>query len=1207
MQVSRPESAVKNTDTHSNSSDDKAEPQSEQPFSRQPKKKSVDAEKALEKTEKTPNGQNQSAQDINSKSPEPVKHNEPAPKDVLAELEAKVAEVAKEEQRKKEELKRQAELTKQKEEESRKQAKLAALEAKREAEKAMTTKGVNTNLPVNIQSPVKGSPIQTQPPVNTQSPVKQSLSFLRALPTFLLLSVLQTEEKKEEKKDVAAVNAPPASELKPNEPPKKEDAPTQTQTVTPAAPDIKPNQPANETRPETRSYDRRSNSSTQTSVPEKIRFNFRYAPWKDVIGWFADQAGLSLQMDNVPPGTLNLTDNQYYTPAEGLDILNSYLLFKGYTIIRKGKSMFVILLDDGIPPNLLEPISPAELDNRGKYEICRCVFNLNRTTPDIIQAEAEKLLGPQGTLVTLPKSQQIVITETAGTLRTIRDIIKRIDDPDELVSGAMHTITPKNLEADEVLGIMRKLLSIDENDPSLRTAVDASGTKIWMSGRADMIERAKEIIKAVDDSFDKKDSALEGMPQFEPYDTGTADPATVLSVLQTLLAGTPDVRLSLDSKTGGIAVLARPANHKTIRETIQQMQLNAPQFDTIPLKRISPLSAVESIKKFFETASPSGASSPTTATAAARAGNMSTVSAPTVEADVAARQIIVRGTVTQIQQIRSLLAKLGEDGSATAGRNISTTRMISVPTAATPLILEQLQNILPKVDPNIKVIVPGLDKPIEKPSDKSESEIDQLIDETFEKKVTKKAAETRQPRYVPVKYQNEQTETNNTGSTNTTNAAASQSQAQRQSETVVITATPNGLMLSSSDPEALDRVEQLIQMLSDESVLNRTRLEVYSPKNATAEVVSQTLQSLMGTVSTTSAGVSGAGSLEISDEQRAAVLGLLSGGDSIEKTGTLSIVTDARNNTLLVQANPVDHNTIKRLLPILDQEARSDIKSRARPRFVVLRNIRAEEAKTTVETVYANKMQGGSGNNAGANVAANNGGSDRRNRGGVAGQPTGMPVAGMPGGMPPGEGGPGGAFAMQMMARLAANQGNSSAVKEVEEKMTLAVDARSNSLVVSSPEALFLEVKAFVEELDAIAAEQETVVETVSLKNISSGVAKQAIANTLGSSVTFTQNTASMSNQQNTGGGGLFGGSGFGGFGGGSPFGSSTRGGSGFGGFGGGTNNPFINTMRGGGGFGNAGGGFGGAGSPGPFGSQIRGGGFGGGGFGNTGGFGGGR
>jgi len=60
----------------------------------------------------------------------------------------------------------------------------------------------------------------------------------------------------------------------------------------------------------------------------QLRFNFRHQPWTDVLEWFATQADLSLQMESVPPGTLNYRDNRAYTPAEALDLLNGVLLTK---------------------------------------------------------------------------------------------------------------------------------------------------------------------------------------------------------------------------------------------------------------------------------------------------------------------------------------------------------------------------------------------------------------------------------------------------------------------------------------------------------------------------------------------------------------------------------------------------------------------------------------------------------------------------------------------------------------------------------------------------------------------------------------------------------------------------------------------------------------------------------------------------------------
>ncbi|MCL2744021.1 MAG: hypothetical protein FWE67_09225 [Planctomycetaceae bacterium] len=1113
--------------------------------------------------------------------------------------------------------------------------------------------GVNTTSPVNTVSPVNtASPVRQDSPVKQDSPVRSTpVSFIRQLVSAAVLSALlnqtmesaenakESEEAKEAESVKEAENASPPMETNKEEPKETESVSTPVQSAetkqeikTEAKPedkaetnDLSKSEMEGEEKPQV--YTRRNTGGlspaarndtpvSRVDLPaslkgENVRFNFRGAAWRDVIEWFAEQAGLSLQADLTPQGTLNLTDTKAYTPSEAIDILNSYLLFKEFTLLRKGKSLFVIYLPDGIPPNLLEPITPEELDDRGKYELCRCVFNLSRTMPDIIQAEAEKLLGPQGSIVQLPKSQQIIVTETGGTLRTIRDIIKRIDDPDDVASGKIQIIEPKNLSADEALSIMRKLLSINENDASLRTATDISGTRIWMSGRGDMIERAKEIIQTLDESYNAGNPAMEGQPQFEVHNPGTADPAAVLAVLQTLLVGIPDIRLSLDPKTNGIAALARPANHITIRETIKQMQVNRPVTEVIPLKRLSPSSAVDSIKKFFAT----GSIDSTVSTSGSRNQVQTGVPAPTVEADIVGRQILVRGTEAQIADIKAFLLKLGEDGagSRVAGREMIRTIPLSPATAA--LVLDQLKEVWPKLEQNeIKVVVPSAIVPSKSTSDLlkvpaqpgnepqraipviepiKKDNVDDLIEKTFEVnppqsdlprvsfrtvQYTEQKEQTVEPQYQPIQ--------------------AGGNSVEKKNPPVVVSSGPSGLMISSDDPEALDKLEELIRMLSDETVIGKTKLTVYYLTNATAEVVAQTLQTLMGTSSTTGGGVSGTGTTDTSPsfdgEQRAALLAMLSPGNSIEKTGTVSISADARLNALLIQANAVDHKTIEMLLPILDQEnvPAGEIKRQPVPRMIQLRNIRAEEAQASVEKIYADRLRtsgtsttGGQGGNTGG---GQRGGGNRFGGpgGGAAPQPQMMV-------MPGGQGGPMGMM-QQMMSQMGRG-GQSSTVREQESKMTLGTDARSNSLIVSAPESLFIEVKAFVEELDNYAVQSETIVEVVQLKEVSPSLAQQIITNNAGDSVKFSTTSMGMGNRG-------FGGSGFSGFGGTGGFGSNRFGGGGFGntGFGGtggfgGSSNPFMNMMRGSG----AGGGMQGGMSP--FGGGTRPGGFGNTGFGGGG------
>src|SRR5690606_12398163 len=50
----------------------------------------------------------------------------------------------------------------------------------------------------------------------------------------------------------------------------------------------------------------------------RLRFNFKGAPYQEVLEWFAEQADLSLVLESPPPGTFNYRDSKSYTAAEAL-------------------------------------------------------------------------------------------------------------------------------------------------------------------------------------------------------------------------------------------------------------------------------------------------------------------------------------------------------------------------------------------------------------------------------------------------------------------------------------------------------------------------------------------------------------------------------------------------------------------------------------------------------------------------------------------------------------------------------------------------------------------------------------------------------------------------------------------------------------------------------------------------------------------------
>ena len=73
-----------------------------------------------------------------------------------------------------------------------------------------------------------------------------------------------------------------------------------------------------------------------------------------------------------------------------------------------------------------------------------------------------------------------------------------------------------------------------------------------------------------------------GQPTFVVYSIGSADPTLSYMAISTLLAGTPGLRMSLDSETGSLSVFATPDVHKIIAVVIAELQNGAIKSEQSP-------------------------------------------------------------------------------------------------------------------------------------------------------------------------------------------------------------------------------------------------------------------------------------------------------------------------------------------------------------------------------------------------------------------------------------------------------------------------------------------------------------------------------------------------------------------------------------------------------------------------------------------------
>jgi type II secretory pathway component GspD/PulD (secretin) len=776
----------------------------------------------------------------------------------------------------------------------------------------------------------------------------------------------------------------------------------------------------------------------------KLVFNFRYQPWQDVLDWFATQADLSLVIESPPSGTFNYRDSRAYTPAEALDVINSVLLTKGFTLVRSGRMLVLVNLEDGIPPNLVSDVPLADLDNRGEYEIIRVTFPVLNMTADEAAKEVEPLLGPQGAVVVLPQAKQIQVTETGGRLRTIRTVINAVERPSTELGG-IREFTLEHLTFDDAMPYLRQLLGIPNDafsttDGQLRVGKDVTGRKLLVDGTPERIARVEQVLRLID--VPDAASGISGAPQLEVYPITTADPQSVLAILQTLLEGDSSLKLAVDPVTGHLVAFARPAQQATIRATIEQMQRDARQVAVISLSTVDPQVAVLSITKLF----------------GGLDKDKPDPSAPRVDADVTTRSLLIRGSVGQIKQIRDLLTQMGEsEDSATAGKSNEHVRLLPLSGAAARSALSQIEQIWPTMRSNrIRVVMPTQSIQTYRPGDQAE----------------KAEAEQRQnpPAEVPASdgpsatAPSERSNFHLVQMLKYVDDQVSKTGENRPGAAIVVAPGPGGVLIASDDLEALDDFEALLSSVAERSGSSTRDYAVFYLKYAKAASISEVLSAIFGGGTKSGSLVNDIASNALGD-LGGGLMGnlLLGGGGGGAASGggfssaSVDVVPDVRLNALIVRAKPADLDTVEQLLRVLDQRVGpEEVEADLRPRLIPVYNTQASEIATVVQQIYQDRMASG------------------------------------------------GPAVMSPQDMLKMIRGNGPNIDQQTQKMTIGIDERSNSLVVRAPDPLFDEVKALVAELDQSDLSLPEVTRVVSLKYTNSSAVQKALTSVLGDKATTT-------------------------------------------------------------------------------------------------------
>ncbi|MFM7929821.1 MAG: secretin N-terminal domain-containing protein, partial [Pirellula sp.] len=726
-----------------------------------------------------------------------------------------------------------------------------------------------------------------------------------------------------------------------------------------------------------------------------------------------------------------------------------------------------------------------ELDSRGEFEICKTVFMLSRLSVEEAEKEVKPLLGPQGSIVSLPSANQLIVTETGGKLRLIRETIVRSEMPDAGRMSKIVSITLKNMSAEELLGIARPLVGLKDGtnvSEDLSISTDSFGTTLYATGSPDKLQKLRDIVTQVDvePMEGKSTTATAEQVAVRSHNIRGSDPQTTMDVLQTQFSGQTNINLALDPKSNHIIARATPSDHKIIEDIIETLSGQTSDFEVIELGKMDTQAAILTLEKFFGKSSSKD-----------KDGN---AKGPIFYGDTIARRIMVQGTPQEVTQVRELLRKVEATGPTLEGLR-EKARFIPYSGKSADKFLSQIDVLWQATKQNGRIrrieSKDGKMVPSQGPNSPSPSPAPSAETAPGEKTTLK------QPERLPAglagtsgvrltKLSQDPAEPSSPSDQPQENAGAEGSKNELR-----VFQGPAGLIVTSDDPQLLNEFDEISRVVQEQMSAGPSEPTVIYLKHISALAAEELIRGVLSGSSSGGGGGGGGGGLlgEVAGSVLGgggflgSLLGMGGGGggsaatSTMSGSGDISITADPRLNALFVQANPLDMQLIEELVQIIDtDDAPVDPQTRGTPNIIYLESASVTEVEATVRSVFADRLGGG----AGAQNAQR----------------------------PPSP--------QEFIEALRGGGGGGrrgSAPKELKEAtMTITSDKKNNSLIVVAPKQLFDQVEEFVKMLDKTVEGSEDSFIVAPIAGVNPNTVRSALSSVFGTQARVT----STSNPQTT-------------------------------------------------------------------------------------------
>ncbi len=412
----------------------------------------------------------------------------------------------------------------------------------------------------------------------------------------------------------------------------------------------------------------------------RIQFNYAGQPWSQVLQDYADAASFSLDWQELPTDTLNLTTQRTYSLAEARDLLNRHLLARGFTMLTEGEVLSVVKVDK-LDPSLIPRATAANLKDYAAHDFMRITFDLPPVMDPAKAAEdAKLLLSPNAKVTPLLASRRLLVIDAVANLREVSNLLSAEREEDRVTATPREYVlkyrradyvaeqvlvvlgldpnvikTPDELKLEtQRIQMQMKLIEkakdvskmIKNDGPKVHVAVNRRRNSILVNAPADLmgiVERTVKQLDVPDVAGEEGEAAL----SLKQYQLVVADPSEIIKALQDIVRLNPRSRLQGDSGKKSLLATATEADHGKILEIIAKLDVTMP--DTVEVEKLGEQDPHDFVRVRFQLPFGMNPSSVARKVQPLLSGNSKVLSLPT------SRRLMIVDTVENLLEVRELI------------------------------------------------------------------------------------------------------------------------------------------------------------------------------------------------------------------------------------------------------------------------------------------------------------------------------------------------------------------------------------------------------------------------------------------------------------------------------------------------------------------------------------------------------------------------